>query len=64
MILSIYFYEWFSTHSTNYIKSLEERCNDLEIQMKKLSEELRRKGEKVASLSTQNERFELSLSGK
>lgn len=62
MILGLYFYEWFSTHSTEYIKSLEERCKDLEIQVKRLSAESKQKGEKVASLLTQNERLELSLS--
>lgn len=64
IVLGLYLYEWFSTHSTKYIKSLEEKCKKLEIQVTQLEGETRRRDEDIASLLNQNERLELSISGR
>lgn len=61
--LGLYLYEWFSTHSTKYIKSLEEKCENLKIQVTQLKGETRQRDEKIASLLNQNERLVLSISG-
>lgn len=63
VILGFFFFEWYSTHSSKYIKSLEERCKQLEIQVTKLKRETQQGNEKIASLLNQNHRLELSISG-